>query len=600
MKRTKNLICLALSLAMLLTNCIFFSVAAYGATTTTSWNMSNSAYSSLGTISSTTTVNSLEFIATSSKTMSVSSNSVTVDSTAYTYALSLGGAGSTSSRAIATTVSNGTKHVIKVTAKSTGSDTRTLNVVDESGNVLGTISASSTAATGSITTTYNGKIYIYSTNSGINIYKLQIDTTEAAASSSSSSVTVTNFADLVTQAKAMASTSGGGTVYVNAKSMSCDAQLLLSGTTNPVSIVGVKQSDGTYPVLDFKTFRSAQVGSTGSSLTTSAEAMVGVKINGANYTIKDLIIQKAPDKGLLIKGANAKNNTVENVIVRYNNNAGLVVSGSASNNTIKYVFSYRNCDVYTRGQDADGFAPKLGATTGNTFYACYAWDNSDDGWDSYDKTDSGYTQDLVYEECAAWNNGNPNVFTGKYDYDSGKTLDTDLFLVELISKNDSSFATNYSAKSYTLSSSSFINTDAGKLSASNWVANFAGSPNGFKMGSAYSQSSSTRTFKNCLAYNNASKGFDNNNSALKASLTNTVAFDNGYNYHMPNHTFSAWSNVRGFSGNSSDKLPSGYSASTPASATQTTIRSSVDSTISSIVSACQANKNPGKVVFSIY
>ena len=34
--------------------------------------------------------------------------------------------------------------------------------------------------------------------------------------------------------------------------------------------------------------------------------------------------------------------------------------------------------------DADGFAPKLDAKY-TFFNYCFAWDNSDDGWDSFDK-----------------------------------------------------------------------------------------------------------------------------------------------------------------------------------------------------------------------
>lgn len=48
----------------------------------------------------------------------------------------------------------------------------------------------------------------------------------------------------------MASVKGGGTVYVNAKTIDCTSQLALKSTKgNPVKIVGVQQGDGTYPLL---------------------------------------------------------------------------------------------------------------------------------------------------------------------------------------------------------------------------------------------------------------------------------------------------------------------------------------------------------------
>lgn len=139
-------------------------------------------------------------------------------------------------------------------------------------------------------------------------------------------------------------------------------------------------------MLDFSVFRDSKIGSTGASLIFSGDDSVGVRITGSNYTISSLIIQKAPDNGIQIKGSSANYNTVENCIVRYNNDSGVQVTGGTSNNTISFVCSYRNYDVYTRGSNADGFSPKLGATTGNTFYGCYAWDNADDAWDSYDST----------------------------------------------------------------------------------------------------------------------------------------------------------------------------------------------------------------------
>ena len=132
--------------------------------------------------------------------------------------------------------------------------------------------------------------------------------------------------------------------------------------------------------------------------------------------------------------------------MRYNNDAGVQITGGAYSNTMRFVYSYRNCDVYTLGGNADGFAPKLGAGKGNVFYGCYSWENSDDGWDSYDK--DSLTYNLTYTNCACWNNGDPTIFTGEYDYNNGNALDTDLLLVELISKKDSSFASNYKNGSF--------------------------------------------------------------------------------------------------------------------------------------------------------
>ena len=68
---------------------------------------------------------------------------------------------------------------------------------------------------------------------------------------------------------------GGGIVYVKGSSISCTAQLALKASNANVSIIGVKNSDGTYPVLDFSAFRSAYIG----KATTDSE--VGIRIREA-------------------------------------------------------------------------------------------------------------------------------------------------------------------------------------------------------------------------------------------------------------------------------------------------------------------------------
>lgn len=609
-----------------------------------SWNMGNSSFKNLGTISGDVTVNGLTIKATSAKTVNVISDEATVESNTFGYSLALGGSGSLKYRAVAFDT-NG-QAVVKVTSRSSGSSTRTLMVVGDDGTELGTISAKPDADIASVNINYSGKVYIYSKGSGINIYKVQVDnkssveettkkntteattkketTTEATTKkevttetttkatvtetttkkqdSSASSKTVTNFEELVSAVDAMASVKGGGTVYVNAKTIDCTSQLALKSTKgNPVKIVGVQQGDGTYPSLDFTSFRNSTIGSAGPSLKVSTDSNVGVRISGSYYTLENLIIEKAGDNGIQIKGANANYNTVNNCIVRYNNDAGVQITGGASYNTMRFVYSYRNCDVYTLGGNADGFAPKLGAQTGNTFYGCYAWENSDDGWDSFDKTTSGYTKDLSYEECACWNNGNPDIFTGKYDYENGNALDTNLYLVELISNQDKNFVSNYNKGNFSLPTDSFINTSAGKINLSSWTgSNYDGNPNGFKFGSAYTDKTSLRTVKNCLSFGHGRKGFDNNNSTVKASFENCVSFDNGYNYYFPTFSVSKASDMLGFNGKSKDKVPSSVSVTTPTDSAQKSIRSKVEATRKSIVSQCNNNVIPGEVYFNIY
>lgn len=576
------------------TNQVFTETDATSYAASTSWNFKDSNFKNLGTIRSTITVDNLTLIATSEKPMSVIANSQTVGNTDYTYCLSLEGSGSVNYRSVKVPVAGAS--TIKVTLKSSGNETRSLVVADQNGKQLTTLKAGASASTESYG--YNGSagyVYLYSAGSGINLYKIQVDNQSGSSDIPTDGTIVTSYNEL-TSAISRAEKAGGGKIYVQGSYIDCPGQIQLSAKNANVSIIGLRNSNGTYPVLDFASFLSAYIG------TSTSDGQVGIRIIGSGYTLRHLIVQKAPDNGIQIKGSSAGNNTIEYCIVRYNNDAGLQITNGAYNNTIRFVYSYRNCDVYTLGGNADGFAPKLAAgnkDTSNTFYGCYAWDNSDDGWDSYDKLD-GLTYDLRYKECATWNNGNPSVFTGEYDFKNGKKLDTNLLLVELIMKKDPNFAKNYANKVFSLPSGNFIKTSAGTISLSSWTgSNYDGNPNGFKFGSVNTTKDCVRRVENCLALDHASKGFDNNNSACTAYFTNCVAFDNGYNYYIAPFTIKSFNNIIGFSGKSKDKLPSGYSVTTPNAQTQASIRSTVASTINTIVSNCENNRIE-EVYFNIY
>ena len=121
-------------------------VLSANAATQNSWNFKNSNFKKLGTIKSSTTVDGLGLMATSSKNMKVKAESVTVDGTAYTYCLALSGTGTTSYRSVKVPVSG--SDTIKVVLRSSGSSTRNLIVADSNGKKLGTIAANKTASLG--------------------------------------------------------------------------------------------------------------------------------------------------------------------------------------------------------------------------------------------------------------------------------------------------------------------------------------------------------------------------------------------------------------------------------------------------------------------
>ena len=362
--------------------------------------------------------------------------------------------------------------VIKVVLKSTSQTNEGhLVLADSQGQDLTNLTAGVQAS--EVTYTYSGEageLYLYAKDADLDLFSIQVESTSSddAVSESQSSdvtsnssettevdlsqtesadeslissslaasngVTVSTYNDL-RSAISKVEKAGGGKVYVKGNKIACDWQIALSKENANVQIIGVQNADGSYPELNLSDFMAKYIGKA------SSDAAAGVRISGSNYTLQNLIIEHAPDNGIQIRGKSAGNNKVSNCIVRYNNDAGLQVTADAYRNTIEAVYSYRNCDVYTRGGNADILASKLGAGSGNTFTYCYAWDNSDDGWDSFDKA-GDVTPDITYTNCAVWNNGNSDVFTGKYDFDHKKALDENLHLVQLIKAKDGSFASN--------------------------------------------------------------------------------------------------------------------------------------------------------------
>ena len=140
----------------------------------------------------------------------------------------------------------------------------------------------------------------------------------------------------------------GGVIYINTAiiNVSSTSTIKLSGSKSG-GIVGLKQSSGAYPRISFKNARNK--GSTARGFT----------ISGTNQYMKFLTIEHAGDNGIWISGAK---NTLDHIITRYNNDSGVQLSDNADSNTLNYCYSYRNIDVKTYSANADGFAPKLGAT----------------------------------------------------------------------------------------------------------------------------------------------------------------------------------------------------------------------------------------------
>lgn len=253
--------------------------------------------------------------------------------------------------------------------------------------------------------------------------------------------------------KAVTMVKAGETIYVRGGTYNLTATITLgkSGAENsPISLIAYPLE---IPVLDF----SGQ---------TQSGSNRGVVLTGSWWHIKGISITAAGDNGMIISGGS--DNFIEQCSFYRNRDSGLQIDNGAADNTVRNCDSYFNADPPDNG-DADGFAPKLTAGSGNSFCGCRAWRNSDDGWDGYLRGANDITTTL--ENCWAFENG---------------------------------YLEN--------------GTDAG--------VNANG--NGFKMGGSDDKTLAHNfILQNCLAFGNKSKGFDQNSNKGSMTLFNCTGHNNG-------------------------------------------------------------------------
>ncbi|MCR3760154.1 pectate lyase [Clostridium felsineum] len=387
-------------------------------------------------------------------------------------------------------------------------------------------------------------------------------------------ITVSSFDELKA---AVASATSGQTIQIAANTLDCTSQLVLDKIDSNITI---EAAAGYTPVLDFTSFRTA---AQKLSPKQTGDGYVGVRITGGAYTIKGLIIEKAYDNGILIKpnfnAANPKdttnvgkpdNNTITDCVFRYNGDAGLQISGSKGlekagldvrpNNTkVTGCVSYRNFDILTSGGNADGFAAKLYLGKGTEFSHCVSAENSDDAWDSFGVD----TADVTYDHCVAYHCGDASVFTGAYDKANNLPVDNDLTI--------------------------------GKCS---------GNGNGFKMGSGSSkygaQTSGIRNLTDCVAANNMSKGFDENNGAGTINLTNGMGFGNVKgDYVLDLMKAGTFVNAQAFKVKGL-KQPQGGTVSIVDASKQAAITAEFNTAISKMREELRENKIPSYMNFSFW
>lgn len=314
-------------------------------------------------------------------------------------------------------------------------------------------SIATVSSTGLVTALKNGTVTITAVASDKNtIQATKTITISSFVVAPTYNYTVSNAAELLV---ALSKVKAGETVYLKGGTYAMSSKITLStsGTLgNEITILG--QMDGTRAKLDF-------------SAMAENSSNQGIVV-AANYLhIKAIDIYKAGDNGMQVKG---NNNTIEFCAFSECSDSGLQIDSGASNNTILNCDSYSNADASL--ENADGFACKLTAGTGNKFIGCRAWQNLDDGWDGYLRGTDNIT--TTYTNCWAIKNG--------YLKNGNKG---------------------------------------------------AGDGNGFKTGGSDDKLlKHNGIYKNCIAAENVADGFDHNSNRGNVEIYNCSAYNNGTNYNF--------------------------------------------------------------------
>lgn len=202
----------------------------------------------------------------------------------------------------------------------------------------------------------------------------------------------------------------------------------------------------------------------------------------------------------------------ENLDVYGNGDTGVQMK-TGGNNVILNCDSHDNFDYQTTsgtqvnyGGNADGFADKQFSGAPNRYIGCRAWNNSDDGWDFFQRVTTGGPN--VLENCICYRSGpaeynmtgNPRILTDAASwFNSFPKQVTDRY-----------------GNTITASIEHYPNI---------------GNGNGFKIGG--NSTANDVKLVNCLAVGCAYRGFDQNNNVGAMTIYNCTAYDNNPNYGFP-------------------------------------------------------------------
>lgn len=314
----------------------------------------------------------------------------------------------------------------------------------------------------------------------------------------------TSYASPTSWSTGLSATAGGDTLYLLGGEYRFNGKQTIGTNKNGFSqnkrtFIGA--FPGEIPILDF----SAQP--YGSEVTGSNNVGLSISANTQYIHIKGLTIRYAGKNGLINYGSY---NLIENLDVYGCGDSGIQMK-SGGNNTILNCDSHDNFDYKTTGTggvadfggNADGFADKQFTGAGNHYIGCRAWNNSDDGWDFFQRVSNSNT---IIENCVCYQNGMPY-----YDMSHNpRALGVDKPWFD--SKVGTQMTDRY-GQTITITLDRYP---------------CQGNGNGFKMGGKYTDHKIL--IHHCLAVANNARGFDQNNNGGTMWVYNNTGFDNGVNF----------------------------------------------------------------------
>lgn len=263
--------------------------------------------------------------------------------------------------------------------------------------------------------------------------------------------------------------------------------VLLSGTYNLTSTLTIQR--GTDGTDDAKIYMVADSQSSERPILNFGGNCEGLVVAGNNWYFSgfDVTGSQNGKDGIRLCGSH---DTFDSVNAYKNGNTGLQISRYTGTDTTKESWPHDNlilnCTSHENAdagyEDADGFAAKLTVGDNNVFDGCVSYNNADDGWDLFAKPETGSIGAVTIQNCVAFANG--------YGVDG----------------------TN------------------------------EGNGNGFKLGG--SSLSGKHILRNCVSFDNKSKGIDSN-SCPDINVINCTSYNNGlpnvalYTNDAANTDFSA-------------------------------------------------------------